>query len=172
MKRARLLILILFASCGKNEITNQEIISSEGEKILVGLINREGLSKPPYSDWFNEYYTSYEADESTLTGLNMQMNDLDILVFLGTWCSDSQVQIPQFYKILDYLDFDQSKLTVVALERSPDGTLESPRHEEADFMITNVPTWIFFRNQKEIGRIVEYPETTLEKDMVRILTAE
>lgn len=90
-------------------------------------------------------------------------------MFLGTWCSDSQVEVPQFYKILDHVGYDLSKMTVVALERLESRELVSPQHEEVEYKITHVPTFIFKRAGKEIGRVTEYPEKTLEKDMVRII---
>ena len=35
--------------------------------------------------------------------------------------------------------------------------------------IERVPTFIIYRNKNELGRIVEYPETSLEKDMLDIM---
>jgi hypothetical protein len=43
---------------------------------------------------------------------------------------------------------------------------------EDGFDITNVPTFIFYRNGKEINRIVESPVISLEKDMLSILAGE
>ena len=77
--------------------------------------------------------------------------------------------MPQFYRILDQLGYNLSAMTVVALERLESRKLVSPQHEEADYDITHVPTFIYIRDGQEIGRITEYPERTLEKDMVEII---
>jgi thioredoxin-related protein len=37
------------------------------------------------------------------------------------------------------------------------------------FQIKKTPTFVFLRNQKEIGRIVEMPEISLEADLLKIL---
>jgi hypothetical protein len=41
-----------------------------------------------------------------------------------------------------------------------------------DLKIEFVPTFIFFKNDVEIGRIVEAPTESLEIDMVKILTGD
>jgi hypothetical protein len=38
--------------------------------------------------------------------------------------------------------------------------------------IQRVPTFIFYKNNIEAGRIIENPETSLEQDMVKILTGK
>ena len=45
----------------------------------------------------------------------------------------------------------------------------SPNGEEQGLEIGFVPTYIFFRNREEVGRIVENPMQSLEKDMLAIL---
>jgi hypothetical protein len=37
------------------------------------------------------------------------------------------------------------------------------------YSIEKVPTFIFYKNGKEVGRIIETPHTTLENDMQLIL---
>ena len=161
-----LLIIIVGCTAGMN----QETVNYEDEQILVGKVNWQGLTQQPYDDWFTPMYLSYRVDSLTLTSLGSKIDDIEIIMFLGTWCSDSQVEVPQFYKILDHIGYDLSKMTVVALERLESRELVSPQHEETEYKITHVPTFIFKRAGKEIDRITEYPEKTLEKDIVRILT--
>jgi len=158
------LVLVL---SGCQQKMNQEIVSYEGEKILVGLIDLEGLSAEPYSFWFNENYQNYVVDESTLDGVDLQ--GVNIILFLGTWCSDSQLQVPQFYKILTYLNYDKKGLQMISLEKLENGDLISPQHEEEGLDIGFVPTMIFYRDGKELGRIIEFPKESLEADMARIV---
>jgi thiol-disulfide isomerase/thioredoxin len=167
MKKLLPILLLISLSCSTEY--NQETINLEGEQILVGLVNWSGFTSPPYNEWFTPTYKSYQVDSVSLSSLNQEINTIDMMLFMGTWCSDSQLQVPQFYKILDHLNYDVSNMIVPALEKSESGKLESPQHEEEGFEITHVPTIIFLKNGKEIGRITEYPDQTLEKDMVNIL---
>ena len=168
MKNIVLILLLLSLSCSTK--MNQETINLEDEQILVGKVNWQGLTQQPYDEWFTPTYLTYRVDSTTLVSLGSKIDDIEIIMFLGTWCSDSQVEVPQFYKILDHIGYDLSRMTVVALERLESRELVSPQHEEADYEIGFVPTFIFKRAGKEIGRITEYPEKTLEKDMVKIIT--
>ena len=167
MKNIILILLLLAIGCTTK--LNQETVNINEEQILVGKINWDGLTQAPYDEWFTPTYLSYNVDSTTLVALDSKRDDIEILMFMGTWCEDSRLEVPQFYRILDHLGYNLSAMTVVALERLESRKLVSPQHEEADYDITHVPTFIFIRDGQEIGRITEYPEKTLEKDMVRII---
>ena len=153
----------------KNPLFNKEIVSEEGEPILVGKLNREAWQKNTYRDWFASEYQAYEVDEMPLQDIKAFTNSLEILVFLGTWCSDSRREVPRLYKVLDYLEFDDNRLRVVALDNHPDRYKQSPQQEEVDWNIEFVPTIIILREEKEIGRIVETPVESLERDLAKML---
>lgn len=148
---------------------NQEITSDEGEPILVGQLNRAAWQKAPFQKWFTEEYKAYEVDQTALAEIKSTGNSVEILVFLGTWCSDSRRELPRFYKVLDALDFDESRLTVVGLDNHPDRYKQSPQQEEVGWDVEYVPTFIFLQNGKEIGRIIESPEVSLEADLAKVL---
>ena len=148
---------------------NQEITSDEGEPILVGQLNRAAWQKAPYQEWFEEEYNAYQVDETALAELGEETNSIEIMVFLGTWCSDSRRELPRFYKVLAALDFDESHLTVVGLDNHPDRYKQSPQQEEVGWNVEYVPTFIILKDGKEIGRIIESPNVSLEVDLVGIL---
>lgn len=156
------------ASAG-NILLNQQAQSAEGDPMLVGKINRSGLQQLPYKNWFAEGYQKYTVDMATLQPVKDKLNNTEVLIFMGTWCEDSQREVPHFYKILDQMGFSEKKLQVVAVDNNSDRYKQSPQHEEKDWDIINVPTFIFIQNGKELGRIVEIPQATLEKDLAAIL---
>lgn len=122
MKKLVSFFLILSVSCAPY---NQETINLEGEQILVGKVNWEGFTNPPFSDWFAPTYLDYVVDTASLELIKSTSKKFDILMFMGTWCTDSQVEVPKFYKILDHLNYDLDNLTVIALEKLEDGKLAS-----------------------------------------------
>ena len=163
---------------GKN--TSNEIISENNkEKIndtvtyedsvmLLGKANRKGFQMDAFKDWFNTGYEDYKVDTETAEKLKPLLKDVDITVFMGTWCEDSQRETPHFYKILDAANFDESKLTLITVSEEK----TTPQGYEEGKNITNVPTIIFYKNDKELGQIVEYPIESLEKDMFAILSGK
>lgn len=154
---------------GKSKVMNEEITSLDGDPILIGPSNLEGLMKEPFRTWFVQEFQSYKLDKFSIDPVKNDLKEVNLLVFMGTWCSDSQREIPRFYKILDYIGFNQKHLELVCVDNHPDRYKQSPGGETKTWNITNVPTFIVLKDGKELGRIVEYPETTLERDLAKIL---
>lgn len=178
---------ILLVACNsskeKNKVeksTSSEMISEnlkekindtvpyEDSVMLLGKANRKGFQMDAFKDWFNTGYADYKVDSETVEQLKPLLKDVNISVFMGTWCEDSQRETPHFYKILDDADFDESKLTLITVSEEK----TTPQGFEEGKNITNVPTIIFYKNEKELGRIVEYPIESLEKDMLTILSGK
>ena len=135
------------------------------EVMLYGPINRSGLQMDEYAGWFNENYQDYTPNDSIAQLLKGQMDDIEIKIFMGTWCSDSQRDVPAFYRIFDGIDIDPAH-EVVAVDRSK----KSPSAHVEGYDIEYVPTFIIYRDQKELGRIIEIPETTLEEDLLGLVS--
>ncbi|MBK8565258.1 MAG: thioredoxin family protein [Saprospiraceae bacterium] len=138
---------------------NFQVISHKGDPILLGEANRAGLVAAPFGDWFRPAYDAYQVDKAALA--NADLAGVDLLVFMGTWCEDSQRELPHFYKILDHLGHPEGRLRVVALDNHPDRRKTSPDGAEKGWNIEYVPTFIFLKNGKELGRIVETPAVSL-----------
>ena len=145
-----------------------DTVAYEESIMLLGKANRKGFQMDAFKDWFNTGYTDYKVDSETLNQVNPLLKDVTITVFMGTWCEDSQRETPHFYKILDAANFDESKLTLITVSEEK----TTPQGFEEGKNITNVPTIIFYKNEKELGRIVEYPIENLEKDMLAILSGK
>ncbi len=145
---------------------NKLAISEEDEEILLGLIDRKGLQREQFKTWFDSSYREHTIDTSLIRQINPLLEDKDIRVFMGTWCEDSQREVPALYHILDELKFDNENLYVTAVDRAK----ATPQGYEEGMDIEYVPTIIFLVGNEEIGRIVEYPQASLEKDMYDILS--
>ena len=87
---------------------------------------------------------------------------------MGTWCGDSKREIPRFYKVLKAAKFNVSNLEMIAVNRGK----KTPDNLQKGLNIFRVPTFIFYKNGKEIGRYVEYPRVSLEKDILAIVTGK
>ena len=172
MKKLFLVFLILIACTPHGEATkelNKRTFNEEGETILTGQVTVQGLRAVPFDEWYSFFYEDYALDSGTLDMMREDLQEIDILVFLGTWCGDSQWQVPGLIKMLEYVGYDMERLTLVALERDENRVMFSPDGEEEGLDIGYVPTYIFYREGKELGRIIENPMQSLEKDVQKVL---
>ena len=154
-------------SCGREKIkrNNDLEVTIEDEKMLLGKIDRNAFELKEYKSWFDSTYQAYTPIATILDTLETLSSDLEIAVVMGSWCSDSQRDVPALYRILDLIRFDKNKLNVIATDRSK--TMPEPDLKDLD--IEYVPTIILKRSNEELGRIIEFPERTLEEDMLAIL---
>ncbi|MGJ8667481.1 MAG: TlpA family protein disulfide reductase [Patiriisocius sp.] len=141
---------------------------NQGDKMLLGLVNQEGFKNKGLFPWMYEEFESYKPEPSIFDELRKQLDDVTIKVFMGTWCEDSQREIPRLYKILHIADYDLSGMEIIAVSHDKD----TPSGFEKGLDIEYVPTIIFYRNGKELGRFVEYAQENLEKDMLTILKGD
>ena len=133
--------------------------------MLLGPINEEGLNQEPYSVWFEENSKAYTPDMALVEQIKPLIKTCYIKVFMGSWCEDSQREIPALFKLLKLTEFNQSQLEIIAMTHDKD----TPENYEADYEIEFIPTIMFFKDGAELNRIVEYTQESLEQDVLKIL---
>lgn len=151
---------------------NKEATYGKNNPYLIGKINKEGLSNGGYAQWFLENESDYVPKPKVLEVLKGQLNDYTITLFMGTWCGDSKREVPRFYKVLESVQFPLERLTAVAVGREANNYKQSPGGEHEGLNIHRVPTFILYKNGKEVNRIVERPIRTLEEDILDILKGD
>lgn len=149
----------------KSEINTMVPDTIDDGSMLLGLVNREGFKNELFIEWYKENFNVHILDSTTIEVLAPKLKDVSIKVFMGTWCSDSQREIPALYKILDAAKFDFTRLSMVAVSHDKD----TPDQLEKGLDIEYVPTIIIYKEGKEIGRFVEYAQENLEKDLLAII---
>ncbi len=162
---AIILSLVLFLNINAQEINLRVENPDTGNEELIGIVSRDGFVSQPFSNWFSVGYQSYNPDDATINELRKRRRDLTITVVLGTWCGDTHEQLPHFFKILDAMRFNERNLELFAIDQSRSAGDIDLSH----LAVTRVPTFIFTKGDLEIGRIVESPTISLEKDMLLIL---
>jgi thiol-disulfide isomerase/thioredoxin len=134
---------------------------------ILGYFNPDQLTHYPYSTWYLKGFDDYEVKTDALNKLlDISKEDLSIKIVMGIWCPDSRREVPRFMRVLDAWKFPVAKVTFIGVD---DAKL-SPVGEYVKLDIKRVPTFIIYKNNIEAGRIIENPATSLEQDMVNILT--
>lgn len=176
-------IVLILASCSTKQANQDEVETTEkamnseekdlnyqeveidGEPALVGEINQEMLQGENYNTWYSFFKEDYKTNSEIVTELKDKINDYDVKVFIGTWCSDSQDKGPAFFKVLEEAGYDMSKVQMFSLDRDKKGL----NGEEAEYGVSHVPTFLFMKDGEEAGRIVENPINSIEEDVRDIL---
>jgi thiol-disulfide isomerase/thioredoxin len=175
-----ILFTMIFTGCrtGKNAVENKSpgreaeenpaaINFSVPDTWLLGYINPALFSKPPHSEWFLKAFDGYQPDQEVIGKLaQINKDDLSIQIVMGTWCPDSRREVPRFMKIIDLWKFPAEKVIFIGV----DNTKIAPVGGYDTLGIERVPTFIILQNKIESGRIIENPVTSLEQDMLNILT--
>jgi len=151
---------------------NTEIKNASGEPMLLGHCEINLLKQGVFQQWFIPGFNAYQPDSLTTRTLAPLVKDKFIEIFLGTWCGDSRREVPRMLKMLESSGYDIQKVKLVFVSNAADVYKQSPQHEEAGKNIKRVPTLIVYHKETEIGRIIEYPVETLEKDLLKILKSE
>jgi len=147
--------------------TSLAINFSDPSTWLLGYFSPDRLKQMPYSDWFTKGYDDYQINSEALNKLlDISKDNVKIKVIMGTWCPDSRREVPRLVRILDIWSFPVSHLSFIGVDNTKDSSVE----EYKSLNIQRVPTFIIYKNNIEAGRIIENPVTSLEQDMVNILT--
>lgn len=134
---------------------------------ILGYFNPEKLTHYPYSTWYIAGFDDYQLKTDAINKLlEINKEDLTIKVVMGTWCPDSRREVPRFMRVLGTWQFPVGRVTFIGV----DNEKQSPVGEYVNLDIKRVPTFIIYKNNLEAGRIIENPVSSLEQDMVDILT--
>ncbi len=149
------------------DINPAEINFSDQSTWLLGYFTPDRLPRTPYSVWYIKGFDEYQFNSEAVNKLlDINKDNLNIKIVMGTWCPDSRREVPKFMRILDIWKFPVSKVTFIGV----DNAKLSPVGEYTSLNILRVPTFIIYKNNIEAGRIIENPVTSLEQDMVNILS--
>ncbi len=162
------IVLLSVVTITAQDINKTLIDSTSGKPILIGLGNREAFVDTNFAWWFDSGYKFYRPDTNVIADLKGVNRDYSITIVMGTWCSDSRREVPRFYKLLDELSYPEESIKLINVDRNKvgiDNNVES-------LNIELVPTFIIYSDNEEIGRIIETPIESLEKDLSKILNVD
>lgn len=178
-KRFTLLLLtsLFFVACSSTQQvqtiatdkTNQTYLDNQEKAQLVGYTTLDRLKEAPFKEWFNKKHTEYKVDKTILKGLEKKAKGVSVQLFMATWCRDSQREVPKFIKVMEELKMSENQINITNLYLDAPNYKQSPDRTEEGLNVHRVPTYIFYKDGEEIGRIVETPVNSLETDIAQIL---
>ena len=181
-----LTLLLMMTNCGttsKSKSSGKETQPSKNEAVqaassagtsdestwIIGLFNPEKLTQEPYSSWYTSGFEDYQITSEAINYLlDVSKDNVTIKIVMGTWCPDSRREVPRMMRILDIWKLPMSQVTFIGVDKKKNANV--PGYES--LKIERVPTFIIYKNNIEAGRIIETPKTSLEQDLVNILTVQ
>lgn len=123
---------------------------------------------PEYEDARN----AYKPDLTVIEMMKSYVRAGDrVEVYMGTWCPDSVREVPKFLRIREDLASQfgvELPATFVAVDRSK----QQPAALIAGKDVQKIATFIYYRGDREVGRIVERPAGLFEDDLLAIVAKE
>lgn len=111
-------------------------------------------------------FRSYAPDSRTVKKLISYAPGMEVKVIGGNWCSDTRLQVPRLCRVLNDIGLQTEGFSYFRVDRNK-------KPVENDFAATRtigaVPDIIVFYKGKEVGRIIETPQKSLEADLLNLL---
>jgi thiol-disulfide isomerase/thioredoxin len=119
-------------------------------------------------DWV-EALASAQPEAESAGRLATFIPDREVVVFFGTWCSDSRRELTRLWRAEELAGGEFGfPIRYVGVDRS--------KTEPADLLegvdLQYVPTMVVLENGRELGRIVETAPHGIEGDLIALLTGE
>ncbi|WP_316796943.1 thioredoxin family protein [Pedobacter agri] len=159
-------LIVLAMNVSAQEVNKKIHDQARNKDVLINVCTREGITTfPEFKEMYDPIYAAYVPDAATMIELKKLVKKEKIKIVFGTWCGDSKVNVPNFFKVLDALQFKEKNVEIIAV----DGSKKAENGIIDGLDIQRVPTFIVYdKKGKELGRIVEHPKATLEADLLEI----
>jgi hypothetical protein len=138
-------------------------ISLYGTLELLGPLSKEEILEN-FPDW-QEKVASYVPNMQVIEKLQSIPFEIEIEIFLGTWCPDTKRNVSAYFQIMDMVDNPLFTTTYIGIPRDKDS--REPYIEGKN--IVKVPTFIVIIDSQEKGRIIENPVKSVEEDLLDII---
>lgn len=130
--------------------------SAEGNEDLYGTVTAQEILALAS---FQQEYERYQPTSLALD--NMQsLEDKELVVLFGSWCHDSEREVPRLLKLLDASGVALANVMLLAVDKQ--------KHEASgiaeELSLRFTPTFVVRQDGKEIARIIERPQVDLAAD--------
>ncbi len=168
MKASKLFLIIAFLffilSCSqanqqKSDLSKDHSNYKASVSWHVGTISKEQL----FTNYKKFEVSNVEFNQEDIALLKSNDNAIDIWLVFGTWCHDSQREVPRIIKLIEQLGVNY-KLHLYAV--APDKKIMDTIPVSS---IKYTPTLVLFSGDTELARIIETPQQSWESDLAALL---
>ena len=167
--RYLLIILLLAFSCSTFAQARNVMVKDpklNNKEVAIGYWDTKGLGEGEFGLYFGSQYELYDPADKYIEKMQGPINNVDITIVFGSWCSDSKIQLGRFFKVLNEAGYNDMHLKIIGVNRDKNALSVNIENLGID----KVPTFIVYQSGKELGRIIETPKKSLEKDLAKIVS--
>ena len=148
------LISLFLVSCANTNASHDY-----GNMDKTGLMTKADLISqyPVFAKEFNEF----SPDAKDAKNFNL-LRGMDIVVFFGVWCHDSQREVPRLLKIIESSGVQLNSLKLVAINMEK----EVPAEFQQTFKVKYTPTIFVAKDNQVLAKMVERPKQSITKDLL------
>ncbi len=152
-----LIIGFFLSSCSSTVAVKQKVV-------ITGKYSWENWKVA--SEWKNFEAVQFIPDEFLVSEISefSKANNITFLLFAGSWCGDSESEVPKIMKLIDKANLND-KIEIWGLDRDK----KEPNGTQLPYSILKVPTLVILKNSQEIGKIIEFPISSWDVDLYEIL---
>ena len=111
------------------------------------------------AEWKTKIDEKYTPKAHWMDSIAQVKGSYDLRIYAGTYCPDSKKWIPRLLQLRPSLPLEEiSVIAVDTTKKDKEGFAETEQIEK-------IPTFIFYKSGKEVGRIIEKPKGRLEKEL-------
>ena len=152
------LLFALSAGCASLPVTGED-------DALLGVLTRKEI-EASLPDWLADETPEIDFQAAMDLALTAPATRMD--VYFGSWCSDSRREIARFWQALDAAGGSRLEIRYIGVDRDK----EQPAELLAGVGLLYVPTFVVFRDEQEVGRVIEESPGGIEIDLLRLLRGE
>jgi hypothetical protein len=134
-----------------------------GQAELLGRTTREDILQS-LPGWLS-VAASYSPNSESIAQLQGVREEIQIEIFLGTWCPDSKRHVSSYFKVMDLVQNPVFRTTYIGLPQNKEARQKYIQGKT----IERIPTFIVTVRGREAGRIVETPRASVEEDLWEII---
>ena len=163
-----LLTLAMSATAALAQSTSDydRLSDADGETVIYkGECTFSDLQAEETFAWLARGSEAYTPDKESVGYLRRMLPAYDLVVLMGTWCSDTQDLLPKLHKTLVQTAYPLAQLKMYGVDRAK----EAKYVEHKLYDASRVPTIVVVKNHMEVGRIVETPQGSVEQNLAAII---
>jgi hypothetical protein len=151
------LLVIVSVGCGSTE----QPLAKSGP--FTGMISASQLiTEYPQ---FRTAYEKYQPSSAEIAAAK-SLSGKSLVVLFGTWCHDSEREVPRLLKLLDMSGVELQSLSLHGVNYNK----QEPTNLHRQYDLKYSPTIVLLHGDKELGRVVEKPMLSLGEDLASFVT--